>query len=956
MSKHLSIFISTLLFLVFTGCGGENTATEISKEPAPLTTDNVNRAPVATFDKFTVSRNVTYNGQLTATDADGDTITYIIVSPPKHGSVVLHENGCFTYTPEPGYQGTDHFSYKASDDLSACAVKTVTIKVCQPGVDKPAAPTHLKVKALSTTKVELTWQDNADNEEGFVIYKDGKLIASVCKNQTRKVLCGLKAGTTYHFEVRAKNEAGVSASATAEGTTKDATGLPATPTELKAKCVGKTKLKLTWQDNADNECAYKVYRDGQLVKTVPAGSCCAVICGLQPCTSYDFTVKAVNKMGSAASGTITVKTLCDITPINHPPVANAGADQSVDTGSVVTLDGSGSSDPDGDALTYAWSFVAKPAGSSASLSDTTIVHPTFTADIEGTYTMQLIVNDGTVDSAADSVTITATTQNTGRPSLSITDDEPGIATEAGGDVLFTFTFSENVTGFTASDIVVTGGTKGALSGSGSTYTMPVTPNKNSTTPIVVSVAANVAQDSSGNGNLPAMHQQPVDTQRAFITTWKTDNDGPGNDHQVVIKTKGSGYNYNIEWGDGTSDTGVTGDINHTYTTPGTYTVKIKGDFPRFYSEFDKYSSNDNYKLLSIEQWGTIIWRSMNQAFAGCPNLNGNAADTPDLSQVTDMSWMFAQHGYVNDHFQFNATIGNWDTSHVTDMSGMFYGTDAFNQDIGNWNVSSVTNMHEMFAWASVFNQDIGNWNVSKVTNMSSMFERAYAFNQDIGGWDVSSVTNMSKMFWNATAFNQDIGNWNVSSVKNMSFMFEGAIAFNQDIGGWDVSNVTDMSGMFAGAAAFNQDIGGWNVSSVTNMQGMFWNADAFDRDIGNWNVSNVTDMAWMFLEADAFNQDIGGWNVSSVTNMWAMFSGATAFDQDIGGWDVSSVKDMTNMFHRIALSTANYNSLLNGWSRLTLQNNVTFDGGNSKYGDSAAAARQHIINTYHWTITDGGHE
>jgi hypothetical protein len=92
---------------------------------------------------------------------------------------------------------------------------------------------------------------------------------------------------------------------------------------------------------------------------------------------------------------------------NNAPVADAGPDQNVSTGSLVTLDGSGSSDADGNTITYSWSFSSKPAGSNATLSDSTIVNPTFMADVAGTYLLSLVVNDGTADSVADTVTITA---------------------------------------------------------------------------------------------------------------------------------------------------------------------------------------------------------------------------------------------------------------------------------------------------------------------------------------------------------------------------------------------------------------------------------------------------------------------------------------------------------------------------------------------------------------------
>ena len=96
---------------------------------------------------------------------------------------------------------------------------------------------------------------------------------------------------------------------------------------------------------------------------------------------------------------------------NSAPVAAAGADQSVLVGDTVTLDGSGSHDADGDGLTYAWSLASVPAGSAATLSNATTVNPAFVADLPGTYVAQLIVNDGMVGSAPDTVSVTTDNAN-----------------------------------------------------------------------------------------------------------------------------------------------------------------------------------------------------------------------------------------------------------------------------------------------------------------------------------------------------------------------------------------------------------------------------------------------------------------------------------------------------------------------------------------------------------------
>ena len=101
---------------------------------------------------------------------------------------------------------------------------------------------------------------------------------------------------------------------------------------------------------------------------------------------------------------------------NTAPVASAGAAQSVTINAVVTLDGSMSSDVDGDALSYAWTLTGKPAGSTVALANATSAKATFTADVAGVYTATLVVNDGKPNgSSASTVSITATAVNVAGP-------------------------------------------------------------------------------------------------------------------------------------------------------------------------------------------------------------------------------------------------------------------------------------------------------------------------------------------------------------------------------------------------------------------------------------------------------------------------------------------------------------------------------------------------------------
>jgi hypothetical protein len=95
-----------------------------------------------------------------------------------------------------------------------------------------------------------------------------------------------------------------------------------------------------------------------------------------------------------------------ISTSNVPPVANAGPDQFVNIGTLVQLDGSGSTDLNGNLLSYHWTLIGAPANTTATLSDNTAVNPTFTADLPGTFKWQLVVNDGVSNSTPSTVTIT----------------------------------------------------------------------------------------------------------------------------------------------------------------------------------------------------------------------------------------------------------------------------------------------------------------------------------------------------------------------------------------------------------------------------------------------------------------------------------------------------------------------------------------------------------------------
>lgn len=132
---------------------------------------------------------------------------------------------------------------------------------------------------------------------------------------------------------------------------------------------------------------------------------------VKPTFTADFTGSYVANLivndGKLNSAAATVSITAAV--LNVAPIANAGVAQNVAVGNVVTLDGSASSDANGDPLTYTWALTSRPTGSAAILSSSTSAKPTFTADVGFTYVASITVNDGKLNSTSATVSITATT-------------------------------------------------------------------------------------------------------------------------------------------------------------------------------------------------------------------------------------------------------------------------------------------------------------------------------------------------------------------------------------------------------------------------------------------------------------------------------------------------------------------------------------------------------------------
>lgn len=406
----------------------------------------------------------------------------------------------------------------------------------------------------------------------------------------------------------------------------------------------------------------------------------------------------------------------------------------------------------------------------------------------------------------------------------------------------------------------------------------------------------------------------------------------------------------------------------------------------------------------LSGWDVSNATNMRNMFDGAESFNQDISSW-DVSNVTDITAMFANSN-------FNRDISSWNTSSLSIMANVFFDNTKFNHPIESLDTSNVTNMNSLFLGATSFNQPLNNLDMSSVTTMTNMLQRAESFNQPLTNWrlDQGLVSSPYRALFNgAASFNNDITGWilknscdqmfgyhynqtgdkvmrfnhpsittvNTSAVTSMRLMFEKCVDFNQNISTWDVGNTTNINGMFRDATSFDQSLNNWDTSSVTDMGGVFSGATSFNSDISNWNVSNVNTFSGMFASATSFNQDITSWDVGGSTtfNASSMFKNATSFDQDISGWNWRNAYydfNMPILGFNIALndvfagdtnfSTQNYDLLLislashAGFAPLNTQPITLAGFGNCTYtaGGAAEAARNTLVNTYGWTLIDGG--
>lgn len=182
-------------------------------------------------------------------------------------------------------------------------------------------------------------------------------------------------------------------------------------------------------------------------------------------------------------------------------------------------------------------------------------------------------------------------------------------------------------------------------------------------------------------------------------------------------------------------------------------------------DWEDYTGNINY-IAHVYVEGVYRIRIYARKLLGLKRLH-NIVEFPTIGNVISSCKKMFKYSDINIPLV-------WDTSNITDMSGMFRLAQSFNHPV-RFNTSKCTDMHSMFNCAQMFNQEV-NFDTSECRDASKMFNKARQFNRPVK-FNMRKCNNVYKMFCRAIKFNQPI-NFEMLATNTVSYMLCHADGFN----------------------------------------------------------------------------------------------------------------------------------------------------------------------------------
>ncbi len=479
-----------------------------------------NSAPVANPG---VNQNVQVGSVITldgtaSTDANSDTLSYkwVLLGKPTASTAALSS----TTSPNPKFtadvMGIYTLTLVVNDGKLDSATAAVTI-VASSTNSSPTANAGLAQSVVVGALVTLDGTGSTDANNDPITYKwswgtkPTGSSAALSSTTTAKPTFTADVAGTYVLTLIVNDGKQDSAIAATTVTASAANAAPVANAGVNQNVTAAAVVTLDGTASSDANRDALTYRWALAAKPTGSAATLSSATSAKPTFTADLAGVYVASLvvNDGLLDSVVSTTTITAAVANSAPVANAGANQNVTTTSVVTLSGTGSTDANGDTLTYAWSFASKPTNSTAALSSATASAPTFTADLAGTYVVNLIVNDGKVNSSnVSAVTVTASAANstpvanagtnqtvtrTGTPAvITVTLNGTG-STDANGDTLtYLWAITTKPTSSTAALSSTTAASPTFVADLAGIYvaTLVVNDGKVSSTPATVVITAN----------------------------------------------------------------------------------------------------------------------------------------------------------------------------------------------------------------------------------------------------------------------------------------------------------------------------------------------------------------------------------------------------------------------------------------------------------------------------------
>lgn len=368
-----------------------------------ITVGLTNRAPVATNVSTSTNEDTAKTFALTASDSNGDALTYSLVTAPTHGTVTISGSNA-TYTPAADFNGTDSFTWQANDGrggvsntatatISVAAVNDAPVVTEQSVTATTAVASSVALTATDVDSTTFTWAITGNPTNGTATVSGSTLTytSNASFTGTDRVTVRASDGSltdtgTITFDVRASN------------TAPTATNVSTTTTEDTAK-----RFSLTASDADGDSLSYVLYSAPTYGTVTIHGRYATYTPNTNWAGTDTFRWRAYDGTSYSNVATATIS----VSSVDDPPVATAGSG-TTNEDTVASFRVSGTDVDSRGVLTYALS--TSPAHGRALLTGTSVSY-TPDENFNGTDSFQFIVSDGVSNSAPATFSITVNPVN-----------------------------------------------------------------------------------------------------------------------------------------------------------------------------------------------------------------------------------------------------------------------------------------------------------------------------------------------------------------------------------------------------------------------------------------------------------------------------------------------------------------------------------------------------------------